>query len=269
MNIETPPKIWWVCEWKGAPQGPLSWEEIRKALASEAVSIDALVWRPGMEHWMSLASFSDLSPTASFFDAGSDVSVPPMDICSVCGNMAPPNFTVSLLKRTVCVHCKPFFLQALREGAPLPGAPTYGSFWHRAAAKLIDQTVILGSANALMVQLFLWLTEMLNLNVGGDSPLSGYDVMSGFFLTAFPFIIPIIYNVFFLSRYGATLGKMAFGLRVVTPMGGPVSAWRALGRYFAEMISAMVFYVGYLVAAFDEERRTWHDQICGTRVICK
>jgi len=267
LSIETSPKIWWVFDLKEAPQGPLSWEELQDTLASEGISDRALVWRPGAEHWMSLASLSALPQLSPLPEIGSEVSTPPVETCSICGHMVPPNFTVFVLKRTVCVHCKPLFLQALREGAPLPGAPMYGTFGQRAAAKLIDQVVIVGAANALVAQLFLWLTELLGLNGSADSPTLGYVALSGFYLFVLPFTIPIVYNVFFLARYGATLGKMAFGLRVVTSTGNRVSAWRALGRYFAEMISALVLYIGYLVAAFDEERRTWHDQICDTRVI--
>ena len=44
---------------------------------------------------------------------------------------------------------------------------------------------------------------------------------------------------------------------------------RALGRYFAKILSAAICGIGYIMAAFDEEKRALHDRICNTRVITK
>jgi uncharacterized RDD family membrane protein YckC len=58
------------------------------------------------------------------------------------------------------------------------------------------------------------------------------------------------------------------GLRVVGADGANVSWGRAIGRFFGEWVTGMIpFWIGYLIAAFDPERRTVHDHIAGTRVI--
>ena len=44
---------------------------------------------------------------------------------------------------------------------------------------------------------------------------------------------------------------------------------KAIGRYFAEILSGMICYIGYFMALFDEERRTLHDRLCGTLVVRK
>jgi uncharacterized RDD family membrane protein YckC len=62
---------------------------------------------------------------------------------------------------------------------------------------------------------------------------------------------------------------MACGLKVVTEDGQRLSYMRAFGRYFAEIISGMILYIGYIMAAFDYEKRALHDRICTTRVIKK
>ncbi len=82
-------------------------------------------------------------------------------------------------------------------------------------------------------------------------------------------LLPLIYDVFFIGKYGATLGKMALKIKVVTADGAPVSYLRAFARYFAKVVSALPCMIGYLMAAFDEERRALHDRICNTRVILK
>jgi uncharacterized RDD family membrane protein YckC len=60
---------------------------------------------------------------------------------------------------------------------------------------------------------------------------------------------------------------MACGIKIVTPDGNRVSYMRAFGRYFAEILSGMILLIGYIMAAFDYEKRALHDRICSTRVI--
>ena len=75
------------------------------------------------------------------------------------------------------------------------------------------------------------------------------------------------YEGVFVSRFGATPGKMALELKVVRPDGGPVSLGRAVGRYFAKMVSAIVLMIGYIMVGFDSEKRALHDMLCDTRVV--
>jgi hypothetical protein len=41
----------------------------------------------------------------------------------------------------------------------------------------------------------------------------------------------------------------------------------SVGRYFAKMLSSLTLLIGYIIAAFDEEKRSLHDRICNTRVV--
>jgi uncharacterized RDD family membrane protein YckC len=75
------------------------------------------------------------------------------------------------------------------------------------------------------------------------------------------------YVTFFLGKYGATPGKMALGLKVVRSDGSELTYARAFGRYLAEYLSAFTLMIGYIIAAFDREKRALHDHICDTRVI--
>ena len=81
--------------------------------------------------------------------------------------------------------------------------------------------------------------------------------------------IGVAYEVLPIGAYGATLGKMACKIRVVVADGSKVSYLRSLGRYFAKMLSGIICAIGYLMAAFDEEKRALHDRICSTRVVIK
>ena len=77
------------------------------------------------------------------------------------------------------------------------------------------------------------------------------------------------YEGLFVYKLGATPGKMVLGLRVVRPDGGPVSLGRAVGRYFAKMLSAIIMLIGFIMAGFDREKRALHDMLVDTRVIKK
>jgi uncharacterized RDD family membrane protein YckC len=80
-------------------------------------------------------------------------------------------------------------------------------------------------------------------------------------------LIGCAYETFFITRFAATPGKMALGLKVLRPDGSGVTAGRAAGRYFAKQLSAMILLIGYILAAFDAQKRALHDMICDTRVI--
>jgi uncharacterized RDD family membrane protein YckC len=62
---------------------------------------------------------------------------------------------------------------------------------------------------------------------------------------------------------------MACGLRVVMPDGASISYGRAMGRTLAEFVSGLVCYIGYIIVAFDKEKRALHDHIANTRVVRK
>jgi uncharacterized RDD family membrane protein YckC len=55
----------------------------------------------------------------------------------------------------------------------------------------------------------------------------------------------------------------------VTATGGKVSYPRALGRFFAKILSSLICLIGFIIAGFDSEKRALHDRICDTRVVFK
>ncbi len=176
----------------------------------------------------------------------------------MCGGKFPRDEMVRFGTSWVCAACKPDYVQMLEMGATRPGDRRYAGFWIRFGAKLIDG-LILGVVSALI-------TFLLGL-VMSSSP----DPSAALAVAAVQFILQIgvavAYNVYFLGNHRATPGKMACGLVVVTPDGEKLSYGRAAGRYFAELLSSFIMGIGYLMVAFDDEKRALHDRICMTRVI--
>ena len=150
-------------------------------------------------------------------------------------------------------------------------ARRYGGFWIRFLARLIDG-IILGIINGIVRIPFMMMFGA-GMGFGLDRGLRGGMIfgpaMAG--VVGISALIGVAlgaaYDVYFLSAHGATPGKMALGLRVIRADGGPISPMLALGRHFAEWISAIILLIGYIMAGFDPEKRALHDRICETRVI--
>lgn len=189
----------------------------------------------------------------------------PTVACSQCGRSFPRDQILTYDEQVICASCKPLFIQKLREGVSLPTILEYGGFWIRFLAKFID-SVIMGIAQwAVMIPVSMVFAPAM-VPMGEQVPTSGFFAFVGF-QVVLSILLPMAYSTFFIGRFSATLGKMACRLKVVTPDGGRVSYARALGRFFAEMISYMILLIGYIMAAFDDEKRTLHDRICSTRVV--
>ena len=71
------------------------------------------------------------------------------------------------------------------------------------------------------------------------------------------------------SGLQATLGKRVVGLMVTDMAGQRISFGRATGRYFGKILSAMLFYVGFLMAAFTDKKQALHDMLAGTLVVLR
>lgn len=84
---------------------------------------------------------------------------------------------------------------------------------------------------------------------------------------------PIFYPMFFLYEvllngcYGATVGKMAIGARILTYDGSRLGYQRASLRWLAERISDFTFGFGYLLITFRPDKRALHDLLAGTKVV--
>ncbi|MFC1857269.1 RDD family protein [Thermodesulfobacteriota bacterium] len=178
--------------------------------------------------------------------------------CAECGKSFYQEEMIRYGDAWVCAACKPIFIQKLKEGVSVAGEMNYAGFWTRFGAKFADGIIVVF---ATMVISFLISIIM--------SSLLGPTQSFGILISLLQILVPAAYSTFFLGKYGATPGKMAAKLIVVTADGGRVSYARALGRHLGEWLSSIILLLGYIMAAFDDQKRTLHDRICNTRVIKK
>ena len=84
------------------------------------------------------------------------------------------------------------------------------------------------------------------------------------------YVIRILYGAFMeSSKYQATVGKLAVGIKVTDQNGGKLTFVKALLRHIGKIISGMVIFIGYLIALFTEKKQALHDFIAGSIVVKK
>jgi len=143
-------------------------------------------------------------------------------------------------------------------------APTYAGFWARGLAWFIDSLVlsIIGTAIQLISAPLL---SALGGNLAGTSSAA-----------TLAFVVPLgtltlchwlYFAVQESSAAQATLGKRAVGIRVTDLDGRRISFWLATVRYFAKFISALILFLGYMMAAFTAHHQALHDMMVGTLVV--
>ena len=139
-------------------------------------------------------------------------------------------------------------------------APRPARFWPRAAAFLLDRAILW--AALLLIRL-----PALFSSLGGGGTLTRAVLFRHSWLDILCWVLITAYFTALTACTGATLGKKAMGLRVVTKDGGKVPFLTVLWREsFARYLSG-ILCIGYLLCAADPENGTLHDRICDTRVV--
>jgi uncharacterized RDD family membrane protein YckC len=245
----------WYYSIDGQRLGPVAQAEFERLAREGVIKPETLVWRQGMKEWQPYAAVQ--------LEETDDTAV-----CAVSGKRYPKREMIQYEGKWISAEHRDAFFQRLREGVVAPQDFVYGNFLPRLVAKILDG--IIGGVIGVCCNMFVAMMIMgnpnyfgRNLQHAGTQKLLLFQVIT----TPLGIILGVAYAWFFISRYDATPGKMALGLKIVRPDGSKLSTGRIIGRHFAEWISAMILCIGYLMAGFDEERRALHDRICDTRVI--
>lgn len=239
-------------------RGPIEDAAFQTLVASGTIKPDTLVWRDGLSDWVPYsqagsaaagAAVATASPLATTGTVGAGAAA-----CSQCGRLFSADDMVSYQGSYICAECKPLFFQKIKEGVSVVGQREYAGFWIRVGAWLLD-VIILNIVNRLIAVVVSLATS------ANESALIAAGLVS--------IVINAAYMIYFIGKYGATPGKMACKIEVIRADGTPVGFGRSTGRYFAQFLSGLTLGIGYIMVAFDEEKRGLHDRICDTRVIRK
>jgi len=148
--------------------------------------------------------------------------------------------------------------------------PSYAGFGARFVAALIDG-ILLGVVNFVIMTPLLGKTISLAMQAD-DGVVSEFDLMvwiTTFLISNIAIMLAawLYYAIMESSAYQATLGKKLMGIKVTDLQGARIGFGRATGRYFGKILSALIFMVGYLMAAFSEKKQALHDMISGCLVV--
>ena len=233
--------------------GPVSEEEMDQLAAAGTIRGNTLVWHAGMAGWEPYNAVR-----------GPDATGGALGFCSQCSTSQPFSEMVRFGDAWVCAACKEPFTQRLRETGLTVPKFRYAGFWIRVLAKLIDSAILIAAYMPIS-----YLTSPILLRTARSGALTpGFLLLEGVLLLG-QIAASGAYDVFFVWKYSATPGKMICGKKIITADGGRLTLGRAVGRYFANYLSSFIFGIGYIMIAFDEEKRALHDRICDTRVIRK
>src|SRR5437764_320234 len=117
-------------------------------------------------------------------------------------------------------------------------------FWRRFASAFIDG-LLLGIVSGI-------LRAIIGNNGGGGIGL----------------LITIAYFTYFHGSTGQTPGDAALSIRIVDKdNGGSIGYGRAFVRWLVSIVSALVFFLGYLWMLWDSEKQCWHDKAANDVVV--
>ncbi len=266
----------WFYAHQGQRAGPVDDDAFARLVSDGIVGETTLVWHSGMPDWMPFAQARAIplvpQPTtgASTPDPSSAVAYNGVyqAQCSQCGRVFPADEVIRLEGFNVCAACKPLLIQKMRQGmSPAAGAygilpARFGGFWIRFGALFLDGLI----QSPLSLGIYFGALFYYPAAVLPDST-SGYLPKIVYYLATYG--LQAAYEIFFTGRFGGTPGKLICGLRVVRSDGSKVTYGRATGRYFGRFLDLFTGGIGYLIAAFDSQKRALHDYVCDTRVVFK
>src|SRR5215469_1829504 len=160
-----------------------------------------------------------------------DVAAQPQAFCSQCGRQFPTDNLIRFGATYVCADCKTPYLQRVREGSVAAQGMRYASFGLRFVALLIDAVVYI--IVSLLINAVFAVSAVAVPPPGatpGEIISQAFGRLFGiaFFVNL---AISVLYYVLMLTYYGATLGKMAVGIKIVGAEGGPISFGIAIARW--------------------------------------
>lgn len=180
--------------------------------------------------------------------------------CKQCGALIQPD-------QAFCAKCGHMADQASAPVSPTtpmmvtyaaaaePAEVVYAGFWERFAAQFVDSFILW-----LLMIPFSFVAALL---VRNNAMAMTFVAYIGIFALYW-----LYYALLESGEKSATLGKRWLGLKVLTADDHDrISFLRATGRFFGRFLSAILFYVGYLMQPFTSKRQTLHDVMTNVVVI--
>jgi uncharacterized RDD family membrane protein YckC len=183
--------------------------------------------------------------------------------CRRCERTFCRNCVVPLRGQYYCAQCKGQQVRDIQSGTE-SGVLELASIGRRFAAMWVDSFVVMLVVFPLMFALGLGFAAAPGSPETADTVMGGLMVL----LMIGGALLVLAYEGFMLASRGQTLGKMAVGIKVVTPEGRDLSAGQAWGRaVLRQVFFSYLALINYLPALFTKQKTAVHDLVCKTRVV--
>jgi uncharacterized RDD family membrane protein YckC/ribosomal protein L40E len=196
-------------------------------------------------------------------------NLPSSQYCFQCGAKLPE---APVPDKKICPGCRtvnaPTSQYCYKCGLKLPDTIAPASvvvnpagFWVRLGAYLIDALIL------AIPTLLLEFTLIPGIFSGEMSDLSLLNSSSYWIVIAVSIILEIGYYTICIGNWGKTVGKLLMRIKVVRRDGARVTYWRAFARFWSYSLCWLTWGIGFLVIAWNKQKRGLHDFVCDTMVI--
>ena len=271
--------IWYYSNASKQPNGPMPVAQLREAMFAPGWYERALIWRDGWPQWRPWKEVA--AELGIALPSPAEVTAPPPSPAPVSAPIAaaapiapPPRPSAPAAAPMAATQAyTPPSRAAAQPAGPRGAIPehemVYAGFWRRLIALMADSFL-----------LSFIITPIIAIGSAIAIPMLAGDGNSPPNPTAMIVVMVLLYGSIFLisvgyfvllerSASGATIGKRLMGIRVVDKNGERIGFGRALGRFFAKILSSLPANIGYLLAAFTGRKQALHDFVAGTLVIDK
>jgi uncharacterized RDD family membrane protein YckC len=184
--------------------------------------------------------------------------------CQRCQQTFCRNCLVALRGFFYCADCKGQQVRDIQSGTEA-GVLELASVGRRFAAMWLD-----GMLQGFVIAVPVLLVIFLGASAGPTDPQQ-FEKTMGLVMIPLMFALVammVVYEGLMLASRGQTLGKMAVGIKVVTPEGNDISTGQAWGRAALRQVFFSYFAaINYLPAFFTKQKTAIHDLACKTRVV--
>lgn len=221
--------------------GPFTPDQLRQMAATGSLQPTDLVWKQGMPQWVAASTIKDL------------FSIPGV---STLPAVSPRGGTD---------------LEFDSPGSPSAGGQgmQYADYMQRVAAALLDGLFVflMGCVPGGIIGL---VCVAIGAAFNDQDTRDGILGLGNCCSQLLAILIGVSYYVLLeTSEKQATWGKQILGIKVTDLQGNRITVGRAVGRYFARILSGCTLGIGFLMPLFTEKKQTLHDMIAGCLALKK
>lgn len=139
----------------------------------------------------------------------------------------------------------------------------YAGFFVRLAAYLID-SIIVGIVLTVVVRFPIWVSTLIVPdNIVVRDFIFEYSIKD-----ILIYVLKVLYFIILTYKAGATIGKQALHIRVVSADDGKPTLFEIVYREtVGKFLSALILYAGYFLIGLQKEKRGLHDLMSDTKVV--